>query len=387
VAELNKDKVNVIAFYLPQFHAIPENDESYGTGFTEWTNVKKAKALFEGHKQPRVPLNDNYYNLLNDGVMRQQAELAKKYGIFGFCYYHYWFANGKKLLEKPIENMLADKSIEMPFCLCWANENWTRKWDGGNNEIVAKQDYDDKSQWYKHLEYLIGFFKDDRYIKIDGKPLFVFYKPWLMPNYKEWTEYMRKEIKAFGFEDIIFAVQDPQYYLHGMSKDIYDYYIAFEPNYTDSEKAWNSACVAKKLLIKFTNLFPFRARLLNIYSVIKKLLCGQSEYCLKINDYDEELNIITNRNSDDKKFVYGMFTDWDNTPRNRNGRVFRGATPQKFGNACEILLRKIKDEGKLNCLFINAWNEWAEGAYLEPDTLNGYGYLEALNSAIKNIEG
>ena len=137
------DRKKVIAFYLPQYHTIPENDASYGKGFTEWTNVKKASPLFKNHNQPRVPEKNNYYNLLDTEVMIGQAELAKKYGIYGFCYYHYWFKNGKKLLEKPLEAMLKDKRVDIPFMLCWANENWTRKWDGGNNEIIVEQDYGD----------------------------------------------------------------------------------------------------------------------------------------------------------------------------------------------------------------------------------------------------
>lgn len=149
----------IIALYLPQFHTIPENDKWWGNGFTEWTNTRKAKPLFKGHYQPKTPLNENYYDLSDVTVMEKQAELAKKYGVYGFCYYHYWFKNGKKLLEKPIENMLSDKKVKIPFCLCWANENWSRNWNGGNREILMEQDYGNKKDWDKHFEYLLNFLK------------------------------------------------------------------------------------------------------------------------------------------------------------------------------------------------------------------------------------
>lgn len=167
----------VVAFYLPQYHPIPENDKAYGKNFTEWVNVKKALPLFENHNQPRIPLENNYYSLLDENTMIEQSKLAKSYGIYGFCYYHYWFKNGKKLLEKPLEMMLNTKEIDIPFMLCWANENWTKHWDGGNNEIIVEQDYGDYDDLINHIDYLCRFFRDKRYIKIDDKPVLVIYKP------------------------------------------------------------------------------------------------------------------------------------------------------------------------------------------------------------------
>ncbi|MCD7820315.1 MAG: glycoside hydrolase family 99-like domain-containing protein, partial [Lachnospiraceae bacterium] len=169
--------VKIIPFYLPQFHTIPENDKWWGKGFTEWTNVRKAVPLFEGHQQPKLPLGDHFYNLLDDETKIWQAELAKQYGIFGFCYYHYWFKNGKRLLEKPAEQMLKNKDIDLPFCFCWANENWSRNWDGGNHEIIMAQEYGGKREWEMHFQYLLPFFRDKRYITMNGKPLFIIYKP------------------------------------------------------------------------------------------------------------------------------------------------------------------------------------------------------------------
>mgnify|MGYP000647609887 FL=1 len=146
-------------------------------GFTEWVNTKKATPLFEGHYQPKVPLNENYYNLLDDNVKIWQADLAKKYGVFGFCYYHYWFKDGKKLLEKPLEQMLKNKDVNIPFCMSWANENWSKRWDGGNQEIIAEQDYGTEDDWKKHLLYMVQFFKDERYITLNGDPVFLFINP------------------------------------------------------------------------------------------------------------------------------------------------------------------------------------------------------------------
>ena len=160
--------MKIIAFYLPQFHNIPENDEWWGDGFTEWTNVKKAKPLYEGHMQPRVPLGGNYYNLLDDNVKIWQADLAKKYGVYGFCYYHYWF-NGKMLLEKPMEQMLANKEVDIPFCICWANEPWTKAWVGDERKLLIAQEYGQEEEWKQHFMYLLPFFKDERYITKNGK--------------------------------------------------------------------------------------------------------------------------------------------------------------------------------------------------------------------------
>ena len=202
--------MKIIAFYLPQFHNIPENDEWWGNGFTEWTNVKKAKPLYEGHMQPRVPLGGNYYNLLDDNVKIWQADLAKKYGVYGFCYYHYWF-NGKMLLEKPMEQMLANKEVDIPFCICWANEPWTKAWVGDERKLLIAHEYGKEEEWKQHFMYLLPFFKDKRYITKDGKPLFVFYRPDIVPCMKEMIETWDKLAKENGLSGITFAFQSGDY--------------------------------------------------------------------------------------------------------------------------------------------------------------------------------
>ena len=366
-------KAKVIAFYLPQFHAIPENDKSYGKGFTEWTNTKKAKPLFENHYQPRIPLGENYYNLLDDGVMRAQAEMAKKYGVYGFCYYHYWFKDGKKLLEKPVEKMLEDKGVDIPFCLSWANENWTRKWDGGDNEIVVEQDYGTESEWENHFQYLLPFFRDDRYIKINGKPLFLIYKPGLIPNCKQMLDYMRKRAEDYGFQGLYLCVQHPDYIFEADANALFDRSIQFEPLYTLREEQENTFKASVKKVMLTVGAQKMVRSISKIRSKNKKLV---------LRNYDNDWNAILSRKVDGTKYFAGAFVDWDNTPRNVNGLAYQGATPEKFGKYFNELINKVNDEFDDNFVFINAWNEWAEGAFLEPDERYGYEYLIQLNNAV-----
>ena len=221
--------IKIITFYLPQFHTIPENDNWWGEGFTEWTNVRKAQPLFPGHDQPRIPL-DGEYNLLDDNVKIRQAEQAKAHGVYGFCYYHYWFKNGRQLLEKPAEQMLLNPEVDIPFCFSWANENWSKNWDGGNREVIMEQDYGGKEDWEKHFQYLLPFFRDERYITVDGKPLFVIYKPDQIIDLYQMTIYWRKRAVEEGFPGLCLAFQFPTYYSDMYYRDdIFDFRIGFEP--------------------------------------------------------------------------------------------------------------------------------------------------------------
>lgn len=380
---MENKKIKPICFYLPQYHTIPENDEAYGKGFTEWTNVKKAVPLFDGHNQPRVPLDNNYYCLLDSDVMKNQAKLAKKYGVYGFCYYHYWFKNGKKLLEKPLEIMLNDSSINMPFCLCWANENWTRRWDGGDNGIIVEQDYGDFNDLKNHIDYLCNFFSDERYIYIDEKPVLVLYKPELIPNLKKTISYIRKRVKENGFKGVCIIVQYPKFILDGGNLGLFDYFIEFEPQYIHSfienEKRGFIQKKVKSIMIS-----------MGLNKLVKKIedkriKAYNSSHSTKLDkcDYDEYWENIVNHKIQNSKMLAGAFVDWDNTPRNVNGRVFLNANPEKFRKYMKKYAKKINEEYAKEYLFINAWNEWAEGAYLEPDTKNGYGYLEALKDSLR----
>lgn len=373
-------KNRVIAFYLPQFHSIPENDKAHGEGFTEWTNTKKAKPLFEGHRQPRTPLGENYYNLLDKGVMADQIKMAKEYGIYGFCYYHYWFKNGKKLLEKPVENMLADKSLDMPFCICWANENWTRRWDGGNNEIIVEQDYGDIQDLKNHVDYLCQFFKDERYIRIHGRPLLLIYKPELIPNLRKVVRIIREQAKHNGIPELNIAVQFSRYYVDGANLGIFDSYIQFQPKFVqDNEDAESKNPLRRKMKKIFLTVDPDG----KILGKFRKFRSAKAAPSLTHRSYDEDWKKILRYEVKDKRLIAGAFVDWDNTARNKNGLVYDDVTPQKFGKYMKQLVKKVNSEYKTPHIFINAWNEWAEGTYLEPDEDNGYAYLEALRDALK----
>ncbi len=379
---MNGDIVKVIAFYLPQFHAIPENDAAHGIGFTEWSNTRKAKPLFEGHYQPRTPLGQNYYCLLDNGVMEKQVELAKQHGIYGFCYYHYWFKNGKKLLEKPIEMMRKNPKLDIPYCLSWANENWTKKWDGGNNETIIEQDYGNQEDLIAHVEYLCDFFSDPRYIKEDGCPIFLLYKPELVPNLTKMIRTIREHVVANGFPGIKIFVQYPKFFFNGAKLDLFDGYIQFQPRFIQDFEKDASRSSAKKAIKKMLLSMNFR----HTVDQIERMLSGRGtagQNGPTIRDYQDDWNRILAYQPRDRRIIAGAFTDWDNTPRNKNGLIYKGATPELFQKNMHELVQKVHHEYSRPYIFLNAWNEWAEGAYLEPDEKYRYAYLEALQHALE----
>ena len=384
MAELtDNNQKKIIAFYLPQYHAIPENDKWWGKGFTEWTNTRKALPIFEGHYQPKIPLNESYYDLSDITVMEKQSILAQKYDVYGFCYYHYWFKNGKKLLEKPIEQMLDDPKVNIPFMLCWANENWTRNWDGGNSEVIAKQEYGKEKDWKIHLEYLLQFFRDDRYIKYQGKPLLAIYKPEQIILFNEMISYWRKAMKKAGFPDIIILRQHP-----GKIMKQQDYSIKFQPPAawaqwnTDGYYKTDSVKTRIKSIVKKTMVRLGREELMQQLIVKRFAESRQKKTPIRLYDYDECWRSILDDEVFNDKMCSGGFTAWDNTPRSRHGIIVHGSTPQKFETYMAELLRK---PSAMNLVFVNAWNEWGEGAYLEPDEKYGYAYLEALKNALNSM--
>lgn len=363
----------ILALYLPQFHQIPENDEWWGEGFTEWVNVKKAQPLFDGHNQPRIPLNNNYYDLSEISCMRWQTKIAKENNIYGFCVYHYWF-NGKLLLEKPMENYLKNEDIDFPFCFCWANEHWTNAWVSGENKIIMENDFNDKDDWVKHFYYLLPFFKDKRYIREDNKPIFTIYYPTIIEPLKEMMSCWNRLAKEEGFSGIKFIYQHYLFHLSNnksdeIKKELFDYGIEFEPNLSMNE-------TKSKLQ---ADLERFKARFSNFLQTRLHLYLKMPQKKPVINDYDIIWENILKRTPVSNKMIPGGFIDWDNTARRGvRGSLLSGATPQKFKNYFFRLLDKAEKEYTTEYIIIFSWNEWAEGGYLEPDMRNGFGYLNAI---------
>lgn len=345
------NKVRTIAFYLPQFHPIPENDEWWGKGFTEWTNVKKAEPLFDEHYQPHVPHGDiGYYDLRDRNVQKKQMEIAKNFGIHGFCYYHYWF-DGKKLLETPLQTMLKDPEIDFPFCVCWANENWTRRWDGNDKKVLIAQNHN-KADDRRFIQDLMPVLKDKRYILVDGKPLVLIYRPALLPDSKETMKIWREEAQKNGFNDL-FIVRVENFDRNIDSKKFgCDAGVKFAPNF---DVLSNDKISEKPLTGTYDSL------------IMEDILDCDRDYPL----------------------YKSVCPSWDNAARrqDRGGITFVGANPEKYQywleKVLEYTMHHFKNEERL--VFINAWNEWGEGAHLEPDTKFGYEWLEATRIALRNV--
>lgn len=378
--------MKIIAFYLPQFHDIPENDEWWGKGFTEWVNVKKARPLYKGHEQPRIPLNNNYYNLLDDKVKIWQAKLAKEYGVYGFCYYHYWFG-GKLLLEKPMEQMLENPNIDIPFCISWANEPWTKAWVN-EKKVLIPQFYGGEKEWKEHFDYLLKFFKDSRYIKEDGKPLLVIYRAEVIEHLNEMLDYWSELAKENGFNGMVYAYQNITFDLIPDKDDSrFTYNIEFQPSY-----AWND--MNNVSTIKKSGAWNYvRNVRRKLYMWLEKKMgfdvAKYFEYSRKEKDsvlltsYDDAWRAILDHIPDNNKCIPGAFVGWDNTPRKGyRGQVYIGDSPEKFKKYMVEQIKRAKEVYHKDMIFMYAWNEWAEGGYLEPDVRTGFGNLEAIRDAL-----
>jgi len=345
--------VRLIAFYLPQFHAIAENNAWWGEGFTEWTNVKPAQPQFEGHYQPRIPGELGYYDLLDPAVQHRQIELAKLYGVGGFCFYSYWFG-GKLLLEKPVENYLKDRSLDLPFCLCWANENWSRRWDGLDSEILIEQKHSPEDD-LRFIQYVAQYMRDERYIRIDGKPLLLVYRPSLLPTAKETAKRWRQWCQQNGIGDIFLA-------------------------YTQSFEAVDPCKYGFDAAIEFP---PNNSSPPNITDKVKPL---RGRFGCSVYDWQFLVGRSRNYQEPSYRLFRGVCPSWDNTARRKDkGTVLLNSSPQGYQEwlthaIVETCTRIGNPEERL--IFANAWNEWAEGAYLEPDQRYGYAYLEATRMAM-----
>lgn len=370
--------MNIIAFYLPQFHEIPENDAWWGKGFTEWVNMKKARPLFDGHYQPRVPLHENYYDLLDSKTLHWQVDLANKYGIGGFCFYHYWF-DGHMLLQKPVEMYLADKTLDLPFCICWANEHWTNQWVSGENKVLIEQHYGNKDAWKQHFEYLLPFMRDERYIHVDGKPLIVIYRPEIIACLEDMLTCWRGLAEKAGFEGLTIAYQHPSYYVYpGKNESLFDYNIEYQPTMADTLMKSQHHKVLRSIKRRITPIIENRLNL-----DVRAIGHGQG---LTHKSYDELWKAILEMPPTREKSFPGAFVDWDNTPRRgERGTVYDGVTVDKFHEYFKQQVEHARCAYKSDYLFIFAWNEWAEGGYLEPDEVRGYGFLQAIYDSLKEL--
>lgn len=363
---------------MPQYHSIPENDEWWGKGFTDWKNVAKGKKRFIGHYQPHIPTELGYYDLSDDKTRIAQAELANKYGVSGFCYYHYWF-NEKLLLEMPLNEVLKSGKPNFPFCLCWANENWTRRWDGLENEILIGQKYDEYSP-KKHMQWLSNAFNDNRYIKINGKPLFLIYNisgiPDLSNKINSWrriaaemnlpgiylcsvksvhNKFTDKEVIDLGFDAIVDFIPGKETFYKRKVLSLPKYYSYLFINKLIS--ALKLERLVKKLAI--TSVYSYGALA------------------------NEKMNKLTR----DIKTFECIIPNWDNSSRKRIADAIQNDNPDIYQRWLENALLKTKSNSpEEQIVFINAWNEWAEGCHLEPDLRNGKMFLEATLKAVNAVE-
>lgn len=341
-----------IAFYLPQFHAIPENDMWWGEGFTEWTNVRPAQPHYRGHYQPHVPGELGYYNLDDSDTQRRQVELAKLYGIAGFCFYFYWFG-GKRLLEKPIENYLGNRDLDLPFCLCWANENWSRRWDGLDDQILIGQKHSTEDD-LAFIAHIANYMRDERYIRIDGKPLLLVYRPGELPDAKATAARWRSWCREHGVGEIYLAYTQ-SFDKAPPSRYGFDAAVEFPPNGTQPQDVTNS-------------IQPLHDNFLG-----------------KVYDWRTYLKRSAKPSQPKYPLFRGVCPSWDNTARRKErGTSFINSSPRGYQewlfNAIRDTVSRFPAEDQ-RLVFINAWNEWAEGAHLEPDQRYGYGFLEASRMA------
>jgi lipopolysaccharide biosynthesis protein len=360
------DLPRLIAFYLPQFHPVPENDEWWGPGFTEWRNVAKARPSFPGHYQPHLPGELSFYDLRLAETRQAQADLARAHGIHGFCYYHYWF-NGRRILERPFNEVLASGEPDFPFALCWANENWTRVWDGGADQVLLGQNYSDEDD-LAHIRSLLPAFADPRYIRVDGKPLFLVYRAGRMPNPARTTDIWRREAERAGLGELYLCK------VEGFEEDRgrpaaeggFDAGVGWIPD-------WGT------LGRPLRRTLPWRAA--------AKL--GLSPRGYRVHRVFEYVDVVR-RMLDDPTPGYPLHPcvtpSWDNSARRKEAAlILRGATPELYQGWLTEVLRRVRATDEPEPLvFVSAWNEWAEGNHLEPDVKFGRAWLDATLRALQD---
>ncbi len=344
----------LIAFYLPQFHPIPENDEWWGKGFTEWTNTAKAKPLFRGHYQPHVPKDLGFYDLRLPEARAAQATLAKEHGVEGFCYYHYWFG-GKQLLERPFNEILASGEPDFPFCLCWANETWTGIWHGAPNRVLVKQTYPGDADHRSHFLHLLSAFRDPRYMKIDGKQVLGIYRPWEIPDTYRFTRLWRELASTAGLQGLfLVAVRGAN---HGWNAIAHGFDATVTPRVPPRRPwvSWRNPLIKLRAKVE---IFRGRPTIYSHEEILDGMLAPETGHL----DFP------------------CVVPNWDNTPRSgMNGLVLHGSSPDLFRRHVKKAVDMVQDRPEdQRLIFVKSWNEWAEGNHLEPDLQFGTQYLEVL---------
>jgi lipopolysaccharide biosynthesis protein len=355
----------LISFYLPQYHPIPENDEWWGKGFTEWRNVLQGKPLFEEHYQPHFPGELGFYDLRVPEVRQAQAEMAREHGIYGFCYYHYWF-NGRRVLERPLNEVLAWGKPDFPFCICWANENWSRVWDGGSDQILLEQKYSHEDD-LNHINSLIPAFRDERYIRINGKPLFLVYRTELLPNPSRTAEIWREAAFREGIGEIYLARVESFRSEVDPRTIGFDASVEFAPDwknrgpfmYRDRLHVWAAKLGLISKVFLDNDIFVYQHM---IDKMMKKPSPAYVRYRCVTPGFDNSVR------------------------RSKNAAITYGSTPERFGDWLRAVIMETEQThiGEERIVFINAWNEWAEGNHLEPDQRWGRKYLEAIPKALRS---
>jgi len=358
------NNLRIIAFYLPQFHQIPENDEWWGKGFTEWTNVGKAKPLFKGHYQPRVPADLGYYDLRMAKVREQQVELAKEAGVYGFCYWHYWFGNSKQLLNEILDDVIESGKPDFPLCLGWANhtwyaKNWNSNSESGKDKILIEQNYYGVDDYRKHFEYVLRAFKDKRYIKKDGMPVFLIYDPDSLPS--DFIDYWNHLAIESGFEKGVYFIAN----VTKMSSEILlKKFNAF--TYPKTNAYYYSKSNIEKVIFRTKAFF-------------NKWLFNKPIFSM---DYEKSYPYFIDEADKREDTIPYMIPNWDHTPRSgMKGLLYTNSNPTLFKKHANQVIKLVKRKSN-NFIFLKSWNEWGEGNYMEPDLKYGKGYIEALKDAI-----
>lgn len=362
--------IRYLAIHLPQYHPIPENNEWWGEGFTEWTNVARAKPLFRGHYQPHVPADLGFYDLRLTEARQAQAELARQFGIDGFCYYHYWF-HGRRLLERPVNEILDSEHPDFPFCLFWANETWEGRWHGVTTakKTLMRQEYSEQDD-LDHIRWLAAAMADPRYIQVEGRPLFIIYRPLDLPDCARTLNAWREEMARMGMPNPFFMASNSHAYTSDLLKYGFDGVLQFLPQLSvlDCFEARNFRHRAKRL--------------------VANLARGIIASDLHVYDYEDSVRKMLLKT--EWPVFRSLFPAWDNSARSgRRGVVMDNSSPEKFASLLLEISRMTQEQlppGR-QLVFLNAWNEWAEGNHLEPDQKYGRAYLEAVLATKSRVNG